>query len=194
MSVIMKDNVQYGYTTKGTVFHTLSNAEYEALTEEEKMNGDVYCIPDREPVINPDQLWEKVGTGTLDIGSDLTDGVNQLNSSLNVIGGYYTMGWMAASSNAADVQLTNKTNLPRGTYIAIGSAPIPSVKDFPIALACSGSNNTRPFFNGIRDRSVIAFIVQINDDTADVWLKTASANDCTYSNINQSSIRFIRII
>ena len=83
MPVIMKDNFQYAYTTKGTVFHTLSNAEYEALTEEEKMNGDVYCIPDREPVINPDQLWEKVGTGTLDIGDDLTDGVNQLNSSLN---------------------------------------------------------------------------------------------------------------
>jgi len=83
MPVIMKDNVQYAYTTKGTVFHTLSNAEYEALTEEEKMNGDVYCIPDREPVINPDQLWEKVGTGTLDIGDDLTDGVNQLNSSLS---------------------------------------------------------------------------------------------------------------
>jgi len=82
MPVIMKDNFQYGYTTKGTVFHTLSNAEYEALTEEEKMNGDVYCIPDREPVINPDQLWEKVGIGTLDIGDDLTDGVNQLNSSL----------------------------------------------------------------------------------------------------------------
>lgn len=83
MPVIMKDNVQYAYTTKGTVFHTLSNAEYEALTEEEKMNGDVYCIPDREPVINPDQLWEKVGTGTLDIGDDLTDGVNQVYSSLN---------------------------------------------------------------------------------------------------------------
>lgn len=80
MPVIMKDNVQYAYTTKGTVFHTLSNAEYEALTEEEKMNGDVYCIPDREPILNPDQLWEKVGTGTLDIGDDLTDGVNQLNS------------------------------------------------------------------------------------------------------------------
>jgi len=80
MPVIMKDNFQYAYTTKGTVFHTLSNAEYEALSEEEKMNGDVYCIPDREPVINPDQLWEKVGTGTLDIGDDLTDGVNQLNS------------------------------------------------------------------------------------------------------------------
>ena len=83
MPVIMKDNVQYAYTTKGTVFHTLSNAEYEALSEEEKMNGDVYCIPDREPIINPDQLWEKVGTGTLDIGSDLTDGVNQVYSSLN---------------------------------------------------------------------------------------------------------------
>lgn len=81
MPVIMKDNVQYAYTTKGTVFHTLSNAEYEALPESEKMNGDVYCIPDREPILNPDEVWAKIGTGTLDIGDDLTDGVNQLNSS-----------------------------------------------------------------------------------------------------------------
>lgn len=104
------------------------------------------------------------------------------------------MGWTATSSSASDVQLTNKTNLPRGTYIAIGSAPVPSVKDFPISLACSGTNNTVPYFNGIRDRSVIAFIIQINDNTADVWLKTSSSNNCTYSNIDQSAIRFIRII
>ena len=99
MPVIMKDNVQYGYTTKGTVFHTLSNAEYEALTEEEKMNGDVYCIPDREPVINPDQLWEKVGTGTLDIGDDLTDGVNQLNSGLTNLKTIKTHTWTITTNN-----------------------------------------------------------------------------------------------
>ena len=103
------------------------------------------------------------------------------------------MGWTATSSDAADVQLTERKTLPRGTYIAIGSAPVPSVKDFPISLACSGSNNTMPLFNGIRDRSVIAFIVTINDDIADVWLNTASTNNCTYSNLNQSYIRFIRI-
>ena len=81
MPVIMKDNVQYAYTTKGTVFHTLSNAEYEALTEEEKMNGDVYCIPDREPILNPDQLWEKVGTDELETeAQDLSGAVNELNA------------------------------------------------------------------------------------------------------------------
>lgn len=89
MPVIMKDNVQYAYTTKGTVFHTLSNAEYEALSEEEKMNGDVYCIPDREPVINPDQLWEKVGTDTLDTtAQDLSGAVNELNANLVKYGSF----------------------------------------------------------------------------------------------------------
>jgi len=119
--------------------------------------------------------------------------ISQLNSSLDVIGTYYSMGWTATSSNAGGVQLTERKNLPMGTYIAIGSAPVPSVKDFPISLACSGSNSTIPSYNGIRDRSVIAFIVHINDDNADVWLKSESANSCTYSNINQSSIRFMRI-
>lgn len=134
-----------------------------------------------------------VGNGQQTVGSDLTDAVTQLNSSLDVIGNYYSMGWTATSSNAGNVQLTERKNLPRGTYIAIGSAPVPSVKDFPISLACSGPNSTIPSYNGIRDRSVIAFIVHINDDNADVWLKSESANSCTYSNINQSSIRFMRI-
>ena len=144
-------------------------------------------------------LDTRVGTAEGDIDTlrgDMTQAqsdISELNSSLNVIGNYYTMRWTATSSNASDTQLTNKTNLPRGTYIAIGSAPVPSVKDFPISLACSGSNNTVPYFNGIRDRSIIAFIVQINDNTADVWLKTASSNSCTYTNIDQSAIRFIRI-
>ena len=84
MPVIMKDNFQYAYTTKGTVFHTLSNAEYEALSEEEKMNGDVYCIPDREPILNPDQVWAKLGTEPLDTeAEDVSGAVNELNSSLN---------------------------------------------------------------------------------------------------------------
>ena len=121
MSVIMKDNVQYAYTTKGTVFHTLSNAEYEALTEEEQMNGDVYCIPDREPVINPDQLWEKVGTGTLDIGSDLTDGVNQLNSRLpNYVIRYVTWNSTPTNyTNGAYYYNDYITDIPKSNYTIV---------------------------------------------------------------------------
>ncbi len=145
MPVIMKDNFQYAYTTKGTVFHTLSNAEYEALSEEEKMNGDVYCIPDREPVINPDQLWEKVGTGTLDIGDDLTDGVNQLNSSLaNLPTNYPLMG----IKNVGTVNLNTLTNT--GWYIGTsdGTISLPSV-DLFLCLVIKYNGIVKQFIIGL---------------------------------------------
>lgn len=121
MPVIMKDNVQYAYTTKGTVFHTLSNAEYEALTEEEKMNGDVYCIPDREPILNPDEVWAKIGTETLDIGDDLTDGVNQLNSRLaNYVVRYVTWNNTPASyTNGAYYYNDYITDINKSNYTIV---------------------------------------------------------------------------
>lgn len=122
MPVIMKDNVQYAYTTKGTVFHTLSNAEYEALTEEEKMNGDVYCIPDREPVINPDQLWEKVGTDTLDTtAQDLSGAVNELNSSLTNLFKTATISKASSNSNYISTGISAVDNIVLSAYETSGA-------------------------------------------------------------------------
>ena len=124
MPVIMKDNVQYAYTTKGTVFHTLSNAEYEALPESQKMNGDVYCIPDREPILNPDQVWAKIGTETLDIGDDLTDGVNQLNSSLNNLFKTATISKESSNSNYISTGISAVNNIVLSAYETSGAQGI----------------------------------------------------------------------
>ena len=83
MPVIMKENVQYAYTDPGIKAHTLSYTEYQALSTEEKMNGDLYFIPDKQPEGNPSLIWDKLGTATLDTDADnVSDAVNELNSSL----------------------------------------------------------------------------------------------------------------
>ena len=82
MPVIMKENVKYAYTDKGIKAHTLSYAEYQALSTEEKMNGDLYFIPDKQPEGNPSLIWDKLGTATLNTDADnVSDAVNELNSS-----------------------------------------------------------------------------------------------------------------
>ena len=79
----MKENVQYAYTDKGIKAHTLSYSEYQALSTEEKMNGDLYFIPDKQPEGNPSLIWDKLGTATLDTDADnVSDAVNELNSSI----------------------------------------------------------------------------------------------------------------
>jgi hypothetical protein len=78
MPVIMKENVQYAYTDKGIKAHTLSYAEYQALSTEEKMNGDLYFIPDKQPEGNPSLIWDKLGTATLDTDADnVSDAINE---------------------------------------------------------------------------------------------------------------------
>lgn len=70
MPVIMKEGVQYAYTEDAVKAHTLSLAEYNALTEAEKMNGDLYLIPDKQPD----------GTNPASRIDDLEDEVSELKS------------------------------------------------------------------------------------------------------------------
>lgn len=73
MPVIMKEGVQYAYTEDAVKAHTLSLAEYNALTEAEKMNGDLYLIPDKQPD----------GTNPASRIDDLEDEVSELKSNIN---------------------------------------------------------------------------------------------------------------
>ena len=120
--------------------------------------------------------------------------ISELNSKLDNIGKYYTGSWTAESSAANNIQLTSKISLPKGTYVIIGCAPVLSAEDKPIALAATSSSdiNAVGTYNTIRSRSVIAFVVDVVNDTQ-VWLKTAYSSSTTYTNINDSKFRAIRI-
>ena len=83
MPVIYNKKVEYAYTDPGVKAHTLSWAEYQALSEDDKMNGDLYFIPDKQPEGNPSRIWTKLGTDPLTTQADDVSGaVNELNSSL----------------------------------------------------------------------------------------------------------------
>lgn len=86
MPVIYNKKVEYAYTDPGVKAHTLSWAEYQALSEDDKMNGDLYFIPDKQPEGNPSRIWTKLGTDPLTTQADDVSGaVNELNASLNNI-------------------------------------------------------------------------------------------------------------
>lgn len=55
----------------------LTQAQYNALPQAEQENGTDYYISDADPTVNQ-ALWNKVGTASLDIGSNLSDAVNAL--------------------------------------------------------------------------------------------------------------------
>lgn len=85
MPVIYNKKVEYAYTDPGVKAHTLSWAEYQALSEDDKMNGDLYFIPDKQPEGNPSRIWTKLGTDPLTTQADDVSGaVNELNSRLNI--------------------------------------------------------------------------------------------------------------
>lgn len=85
MPVIYNKKVEYAYTDPGVKAHTLSWAEYQALSEDDKMNGDLYFIPDKQPEGNPSRIWTKLGTDPLTTQADDVSGaVNELNSSLTI--------------------------------------------------------------------------------------------------------------
>lgn len=95
MPVIYKEKVEYAYTDPGVKAHTLSWAEYQALPTAQKMNGDLYIIPDKQPEGNPSRIWAKLGTDPLTTQADDVSGaVNELNASLsqNIVTERFNMG------------------------------------------------------------------------------------------------------
>lgn len=81
MSAIMKDNHEYANTDIGTQANDMYWQDYLALPESQKMNGDLYFIPDKQPEGNPSRIWAKLGTEPLDTqAEDVSGAVNELNS------------------------------------------------------------------------------------------------------------------
>lgn len=60
----------------------LTESQYIALPTAEKNNGTDYYITDADPSVD-NTIWNKVGRETLDIGDNLTDGVNILSNIIN---------------------------------------------------------------------------------------------------------------
>jgi hypothetical protein len=136
MPVIMKENVQYAYTDKGIKAHTLSYAEYQALSTEGKMNGDLYFIPDKQPEGNPSLIWDKLGTATLDTDADnVSDAVNELNSKFEKI------------SEQGQIAISNITSAERLSYRKVGNVVILDLT-FTVGTAIPSSSSTVTLLKG----------------------------------------------
>lgn len=120
---------------------TMSEAEYNALSEEEKADGTSRFLYDKTST-RESELWtrigrdvlhtetnviakainwlkDKLGSGDLDTeATDITDAVNELNSSLDIIGTGYTLGSKSVTSvpSGTDTVIYGKV-LPQGKYL-----------------------------------------------------------------------------
>lgn len=166
MPAIMKENVKYAYTDKGIKAHTLSYAEYQALSTEEKMNGDLYFIPDKQPEGNPSLIWDKLGTATLDTDADnVSDAVNELNSNLTdlFLIRQYSYEYTVASYTGITITKTNLGITPISGYTigainfyATGSNPI-----IPRTINYAGNDIVRlynPTNNSISSKFTIGIL------------------------------------
>lgn len=128
MPVIYNKKVEYAYTDPGVKAHTLSWAEYQALSEDDKMNGDLYFIPDKQPEGNPSRIWTKLGTDPLTTQADDVSGaVNELNSSLT------------SSLNNLKFKFVSKTiTIPDGSTSSPKTVDVDLASDLPTGASIVG--------------------------------------------------------
>lgn len=80
MGMIYRNNVSYGSETRVE----LTQAEYDALTPAEKMNGTVYFITDGEPSILSDYQTKEDNTLATS-NKTVVGGINEVNSLINTM-------------------------------------------------------------------------------------------------------------
>ena len=105
MGMIYRNNVAYGSETRVE----LTQAEYDALTTEQKMNGTAYYITDGEPSILSDYQTKDDNTLTTS-NKTVVGGINEVNSLINTMS--TTVSGLSSSKqdkNDSSLATTNKT-------------------------------------------------------------------------------------
>ena len=89
--VIFKNKVAYGYAEKSVQAYDVSVSDYNALTEQQQLDGSIRFIQGVDAVPNGNNVWAKLGTTPLAEGlpRDCSQAVNELKSNLtyNVLSG-----------------------------------------------------------------------------------------------------------
>lgn len=115
--------------------------DYDDLSYEEKNNGTIYIILDED---SPEDtlIWDTIGRGTLEIGDDIIDGVNELKQSLSNFGNIKVYQFFNTATLAIDLGFT-PTSAKNGNAIMFngnqGSAAIFRLDTSPSALNIAGS-------------------------------------------------------
>lgn len=123
----------------------------------------------------------------------LNNDLDDANNILSKLGTFYTFTWLANSSSSFQAELTNRMNLPKGSYILIGVAPIISVDSFSLKLySFKPINNTFEYVN-VSTRSPYAYTFQVLEDNTEIVIVSGGSVSTTFSNIDQAGARAIRL-
>lgn len=82
--VIFKNKIAYGYAEKSVQAYDVSVSDYNALTEQQQLDGSIRFIQGVDAIPNGSNVWAKLGTTPLTEGlpRDCSQAVNQLKSNL----------------------------------------------------------------------------------------------------------------
>lgn len=135
--VIFKNKIAYGYAEKSVQAYDVSVSDYNALTEQQQLDGSIRFIQGVDAIPNGSNVWAKLGTTPLAEGlpRDCSQAVNQLKSNLtqitpltssdHTISGYYVQigNLVVVSGTFTATGVSNETiniNLPKSA----GNTPL----------------------------------------------------------------------
>ena len=177
-------------------------------------------MPDNEnlEVVGDEPQYEYVTSPIItdDTGQDIKTAINALanavkpdasdipyDSSLSVkgkidklsddIGSFWSLDWIATSSSAINIILTEQKTLAKGVYIAIGNAPTLSITDFAVAIRANKTINAKSVYNTISTLSSLVFTFEILSDDTNVYISSASSASVTFSNLTNGGLRIVKL-
>lgn len=82
--VIFKNKIAYGYAEKSVQAYDISVSDYNALTEQQQLDGSIRFIQGVNAIPNGNNVWAKLGTTPLAEGlpRDCSQAINELKSNL----------------------------------------------------------------------------------------------------------------
>lgn len=112
-----------------------------------------------------------------------------------IVGKYYNASWIATSSSANEVRLTNiLTNLPVGTYIALCKLPATSTGSFLMSLFMSGATTILDNVLGsLNSQQVSTRIVRVTSASNSIYLKSSQSSACTFTYLGRGGLSLVRL-
>lgn len=104
-----------------------------------------------------------------------------------------TATWIASSTSATGIKVTNSITLPKGTYLVVARTPYISTGNPLLGLRKTGSEDLAQLMSGTQGQYAQGvFTVQSSGDES-VALYTSSSFSVTYDALARGSLTAIRI-
>lgn len=117
--VIFKNKIAYGYAEQSVKAYDVSVSDYNALTEQQQLDGSIRFIQGVDAVPNGNNVWAKLGTTPLAEGlpRDCSQAVNELKSNLTDFQESYIHKIDTKSVSANTVTKLVEINITSGIWL-----------------------------------------------------------------------------